>query len=404
MSTSTNPSSNNSNPYGITTTSSAPNTEEQQYGNTTNKTNATRRLESAAITGRKPITATQQNMGKQLTGGTGLIASIPASQQQQLENLMKPKDTLEYIIKFPTPQYRNEQRTSSTALDQTETDDFVFVYNDTHVPIVMLLGWAGCQDRYLMKYSKIYEDRGLITVRYTAPVDTLFWKRKEMMPIGEKILKLIYDMNFDSHPVIFHIFSNGGAYLYQHISLAIRKHKTPLQVRGMILDSAPGERRMLGLYRAVTAIYGKERKKCHCITAIIITLTLGIMWFVEETFAAFKSLFVKTEPIQTNPFNDLKNEPNEYPQLFLYSKGDVVIPYTDIEKFINIRQQQGVDVNSICFEDAEHVKIYTKYPTQYIHCVCNFINNCLATPYKPAVETFASSTPATPSSNSLKFE
>lgn len=101
------------------------------------------------------------------------------------------------------------------------------------------------------------------------------------MPIGEKILKLIYDMHFDSHPVIFHIFSNGGAYLYQHISLAIRKHKTPLQVRGMILDSAPGERRMLGLYRAVTAIYGKERKKCHCITAIIITLTLGIMWFVE---------------------------------------------------------------------------------------------------------------------------
>ncbi|KAM7353337.1 transmembrane protein 53 isoform 1-T3 [Cochliomyia hominivorax] len=389
------------NTYGRRTGSTL-NRDDNQQSNTSNKTTA-KRLESAAVTGRKPIVAnTQQSVGKQLTGGTGLIASVPVSQQQQLENLMKPKDTLEYIIKFPTPQYRNER--SSNTLDQSETDDFVFVYNDTHVPIVMLLGWAGCQDRYLMKYSKIYEDRGLITVRYTAPVDTLFWKRKEMMPIGEKILKLIYDMHFDSHPVIFHIFSNGGAYLYQHISLAIRKHKTPLQVRGMILDSAPGERRMLGLYRAVTAIYGKERKKCHCITAIIITLTLGIMWFVEETFAAFKSLFVKTDPIQTNPFNDLKNEPNEYPQLFLYSKGDVVIPYTDIEKFINIRQQQGVDVNSICFEDAEHVKIFTKYPTQYIHCVCNFINNCLATPYKPSVETYTSSTPATTSSNSLKFE
>lgn len=388
-------SSTNTNIYGMPSPSSSPSNDDKHSGTTS----TIRRLESAAITGRKPLTSpstsAQQNVDQQqMTGGTGLVTSVPSSQKQQLQNLMKPKDTLEYIIKFPT--FRNEQ--TSAAMEQQETDDFVFVYNDTNVPIVMLLGWAGCQDRYLMKYSKIYEDRGLITVRYTAPVDTLFWKRREMMPIGEKILKLIYDMNFDSHPVIFHIFSNGGAYLYQHISLAIRKHKQPLQVRGMILDSAPGDRRMLGLYRAVTAIYGKERKNCHCFTAIIITLTLGIMWFVEETFAAFKSIFVKTEPIQTNPFNDLKNEPNEYPQLFLYSKGDVVIPYTDVEKFINIRQQQGVDVNSVCFEDAEHVKIYTKYPTQYIQCVCNFINNCLAAPYKPSVDTFASSTPESMSS------
>lgn len=158
MSSATNPS--NINPYGIRTTGSNGNKDEnQQQGNTTTKTTS-KRLESAAITGRKPLgTTTQQNMGKQLTGGTGLIASVPASQQQQLENLIKPKDTLEYIIKFPTQNYRNEQR-PSTALDQTEGDDFVFVYNDTHVPIVMLLGWAGCQDRYLMKYSKIYEDRG----------------------------------------------------------------------------------------------------------------------------------------------------------------------------------------------------------------------------------------------------
>jgi hypothetical protein len=26
--------------------------------------------------------------------------------------------------------------------------------------VVMLLGWAGCQDKYLSKYSAIYEERG----------------------------------------------------------------------------------------------------------------------------------------------------------------------------------------------------------------------------------------------------
>lgn len=62
-------------------------------------------------------------------------------------------DSLEYFIKFPTPNFKNT--------DSSGESDYVFVCcNETNVPIVILLGWAGCQDRYLMKYSKIYEDRG----------------------------------------------------------------------------------------------------------------------------------------------------------------------------------------------------------------------------------------------------
>ncbi|XP_017061204.1 transmembrane protein 53 [Drosophila ficusphila] len=276
------------------------------------------------------------------------------------------EDTLEYFIKFPKPLVEN-------IFELTNGND----NKDNNVPIVMLLGWAGCQDRYLMKYSKIYEERGLITVRYTAPVDTLFWKRSEMVPIGEKILKLIQDMNFDAHPLIFHIFSNGGAYLYQHINLAVTKHKSPLRVHGVIFDSAPGERRMLGLYRAITAIYGRENR-CNCLTALAITISLSIMWFVEESISALKSLFVQSSSVHPSPFCELKNEVNKYPQLFLYSKGDVVIPYRDVEKFIRLRREKGIEVSSVCFEDAEHVKIYIKYPKQYVQCVCNFIKNCMA--------------------------
>uniref|UniRef100_A0A1B0AB73 Transmembrane protein 53 n=1 Tax=Glossina pallidipes TaxID=7398 RepID=A0A1B0AB73_GLOPL len=262
------------------------------------------------------------------------------------------RDSLEFYIRFPTFEYN---RSTGCAISIAPPDENVIVHNDRFVPIVMLLGWAGCQDRYLMKYSKIYEDRGLMTLRYTAPVDTLFWRRSEMVPIGEKILKLVQDMNMHRHPIILHIFSNGGAYLYQHISLATRRNKTPLKIRGMIIDSAPGERRILGLYRAVTAIYGRERKKCHCLTAVIITLTLSFMWFAE-----------------------------------------------DIEKFIKIRQEQGVEVNSICFDDAEHVKIFTKYPSKYVQYVCNFINKCLASPYK--AESFVSTPNSTNSMSSSSFK
>ncbi|XP_016977190.1 transmembrane protein 53 [Drosophila rhopaloa] len=322
-------------------------------------------------------------------------ATIHTSGRRSSPRPLRPerKDSLEYFIKFPKPSSEND-----FALVNTNDSE------DNNVPIVMLLGWAGCQDRYLMKYSKIYEDKGLITVRYTAPVDTLFWKRTEMVPIGEKILKLIQDMNFDSHPLIFHIFSNGGAYLYQHINLAVIKYKSPLQVRGVIFDSAPGERRMLGLYRAITAIYGRK-KRCNCLTALAITITLTIMWFVEESVSAFKSLFVQSSPVHPSPYCELKKETNKYPQLFLYSKSDIVIPYRDVEKFIRLRRDQGIEVSSVCFEDAEHVKIYTKYPKQYVQSVCNFIKNCMAIPALNVASCYELSSPTeNPYRSNLKYD
>lgn len=220
-----------------------------------------------------------------------------------------------------------------------------------------------------------------------------------MKPIGEKIVKLIYDMNFDKHPVILHAFSNGGAFLYQNIALACKKHRKPLNIQGMIYDSAPGERRVMGLYRAISAIYCRDSplNRFNCMSAIFITVTLSVVWFIEEAFTAFKSLFVKTEPVQSNPFRDLLNENTEFPELYIYSKMDDVIPYyvssflciqglrlsqtisfQDVEKFAKHRTNLGVPVTKICFDDAEHVKIYIKYPQQYISSVCKFINNCFS--------------------------
>lgn len=95
-------------------------------------------------------------------------------------------DSLEYFIKFPG----STSGQSDTMLQQNGSvvqgppggghssatgggpvvgsgngnaeSDYVFVVNGetSNIPIVLLLGWAGCQDKYLMKYSKIYEDRG----------------------------------------------------------------------------------------------------------------------------------------------------------------------------------------------------------------------------------------------------
>lgn len=148
-----------------------------------------------------------------------------------------------------------------------------------------------------------------------------------MSIIGEKILKLIYDMNFDSHPIIFHVFSNGGAYLYQHISYSIRNSNQPVQIRGMIFDSAPGDRRIMGLYRALRVILGKD-KPCGHLRSAIVSVVLICLWIVEDSYRCFKRLFCPNMEIPgSNPLYTLMNEDTYYPQLFLYSKEDDIIPY-----------------------------------------------------------------------------
>lgn len=72
------------------------------------------------------------------------------------ERFLVKEDSLEYFIKFPTPAFRPSVREIDTSMDY----DYISVTSETNIPIVLLLGWAGCQDRYLMKYSKIYEERG----------------------------------------------------------------------------------------------------------------------------------------------------------------------------------------------------------------------------------------------------
>jgi len=46
-----------------------------------------------------------------------------------------------------------------TLTGQDQREEFVFVYEEDKRPVVILLGWAGCQDRYLAKYSAIYEEK-----------------------------------------------------------------------------------------------------------------------------------------------------------------------------------------------------------------------------------------------------
>ncbi|CAB0034649.1 unnamed protein product [Trichogramma brassicae] len=155
---------------------------------------------------------------KSSSGTTKTTTSIANEQQQQQQNQHEQQ---------PQGAQAQQQQQSSKIVN---ADDFVFVYEEQKRPLVVLLGWAGCQDKYLAKYSAIYEERSCITLRCTAPVEYLFWRRDRLPHISRQLIQVIADKCTTDHPVFFHVFSNGGAIFYQHISYAMQQAGSPLKI------------------------------------------------------------------------------------------------------------------------------------------------------------------------------
>ncbi|KAF5290052.1 hypothetical protein FQA39_LY14833 [Lamprigera yunnana] len=258
---------------------------------------------------------------------------------------MVEEDHLEYYIKFPAAKVELE--------------------NEKKTPIAILFGWAGCKDKHLCKYSQIYESEGFITLRYSAPLKFVLWQQYRLKPIGERLAQLLQDMNFENHPILIHCFSNGGATILYNFLVALRGK--PFDLKGVIFDSSPGQHRILNLYRAIATIIGGNLLYNFSLS-LLITLVVVILWQAK----IIKCYFTNDND-QSNSLQYLHTESNKCPQYFIYSKADKLIYYKDVEEFMRVRKNMGVDVTYLKLEESPHLKHYMFYKKEYLDGINNFL-------------------------------
>ncbi|XP_063441630.1 transmembrane protein 53-like [Mytilus trossulus] len=287
------------------------------------------------------------------------------------------EDDFEYDITFPTSRNGNLDDAAGPVDDFEEFDDLRFD-DESKEPetVVYLLGWAGCKDKYLAKYSTFYEKKGCITIRYTAPTDITYFKPVELRNIAVKLLDLVPDYNLEESPVFFHVFSNNGCFVYSQISdiLCSGEYErfNNLQIRGCVLDSAPGKRRITRAAYAFALASGKTGLFLH---------TTYIYILVYLFLTAIKTMICSTyygKNYAGTPhtlYGRMKDDKSRWPQLFLYSKVDKVIPYTDSEEVMKYRSEVlKVSVESQCWDDSNHCQHLVKYRESYIANCYSFID------------------------------
>ncbi|XP_063795532.1 transmembrane protein 53 [Pseudophryne corroboree] len=242
-------------------------------------------------------------------------------------------------------------------------------------PVVILLGWAGCKDKYLAKYSSIYHNQGCVVIRYTAAWRTVFFAEsfgfRSLRHQAQKLLELLFDYEIEKNPIIFHVFSNGGFMLYRYVVELLRTdwQLSKLQVVGTIFDSAPGNRNVRGSVRALNTILEPKTNR--------LLRYLALAAFAALVFVLRIILYPMTRLLHENHYDTMKKDPSLWPQLYLYSRGDSIISYVDVEKMIAFRQCRNLPTECIDFQESEHVSHYRRYPQRYTEICISFLRDCV---------------------------
>ncbi|NXC24597.1 TM53B protein, partial [Campylorhamphus procurvoides] len=241
-------------------------------------------------------------------------------------------------------------------------------------PVVILLGWAGCQDKYLAKYSAIYSQKGCTVIRYTAPWRMVFFSEtfgiKSLRTPARQLLELLFDYRFEDRPVLFHVFSNGGVMLYRYIIEALHTHKSfkNLRVAGTVFDSAPGRRNLIGALRALAIV--------------LVSMNMLLKYFLLLTFATAAVvlrilLYPLSRFIHESHYDALLKSPSCWPELYLYSQADAIIKASEVKYMADTRQRLGVPVKAVDFSDSAHVSHMRVYPTYYRSLCMTFLSDCV---------------------------
>ncbi|KAL6104824.1 tmem53 [Pungitius sinensis] len=248
-------------------------------------------------------------------------------------------------------------------------------WQGTKEPVVILLGWAGCKDKHLSKYSSIYNEQGCVTLRYTAPLKTVFISEsfgyKELSSTALKLLEVLYDYEVENSPVFFHVFSNGGFMLYRYIIELLHSDKqfSSLCVIGALVDSAPGSGNVRGALRALTATLGPE------ITPFLRYVLLAL--FAVTVFLLRVVLYPLTRSFHKNHYDAVRDRPPVWPHFYLYSRADQVIRHRDVEVFVDALKQKGARAERFDFVSSPHVGHFRDFPEQYALKCRGFLVACM---------------------------
>ncbi|KAF9460355.1 hypothetical protein BDZ94DRAFT_1169921 [Collybia nuda] len=250
--------------------------------------------------------------------------------------------------------------------------------------LILIFGWMGAKLPHLRKYTAVYEERFPGATKILIQCEaSFFWSREStrqanLAPVVEVLRSLGYisprpqvdsgtsSMSLLGPRVLVHAFSNGGCSQLLCLGRILEKKMakttpSPALASAIIFDSCPGIGNLESSKRAFTGLIRNP---------IIRAIGNFIMTVIYIYSKLMKRLFAKKDMAQVlraalhNP-RLLPWVCKYTPRLYIYSRKDELVPFTEVEKHAQEAEVAGFNVMQEKFEDTAHVAHARTEPERY---------------------------------------
>eukprot|EP00977_Amphora_coffeiformis_P016134 scaffold4910_cov169-Amphora_coffeaeformis.AAC.16 len=258
--------------------------------------------------------------------------------------------------------------------------------------IVVLFGWWGASTKHVAKYARLYESNNCQTVQVIldkyalmlSDVDAMEDCAQRTISTIAKVLRGYEDDPNDGKkpiPVIFHAFSNGGAYVLERIEHFVRIEQERQKdssygstntsdailvgkhLQGEIFDSSPAFPSEISFIRAMEHIFTNPLSKFILSQLTWFVFALHRLWCTLRGVPQYRWVF----------WENMHHSTLCTSQAFIYSPADTITDVEKLEALIDTRRKKNSRTEVQCFADSPHVAHLRRYPQDYQSFVMQFL-------------------------------
>lgn len=251
--------------------------------------------------------------------------------------------------------------------------------------VVVLLGWWGANIKNLSKYAELYRQRNCLTVQAIAQDFAVLTHNNRLLDecalvVASQTAKILRKLGDDKVPVIFHAFSNGGAYLVERLEFLVHEAREGRnhgegnadllllgeRLQGEIFDSAPAYPSATSAVKAMSSVFSNS-VVLRALLSLLVTLH-GMYDYILHNVFGYADL-------RKQFFKNMANSRICLKQAFIYSTADDITDFVRLKELIETRKQICDDVLVTQFDDSLHVQHLRMHPAAYNQVVDSFLKS-----------------------------
>ncbi|GMR35227.1 hypothetical protein PMAYCL1PPCAC_05422 [Pristionchus mayeri] len=257
-----------------------------------------------------------------------------------------------------------------------QADDVKYSEPGTKGVTVFLFGWAGCKDRYLAKYSAIYEQAGYTTIRYTMPIVQVRGYFSYKLFAKQFYERVFADGTLKPDQIVWHVFSMNGCSMWTALwgqLLKLKRDDIIEASKGVIFDSAPAFVRPDQSARAIS-MSSLPAPEFNAAVRESYRAAL-LLYFASHHAMVWLRSHVEPRVWEKN-FSYCHLQEMEIPKnaLFIYSEADEICSAESIEKIIDRQAaKDDTEIHSLKLPASPHCAHLRTHPDTYTATCIRFV-------------------------------